>query len=91
MSNIGELLKEIEKNKIALKAGTEFYFADRNSKKPVKCVIQKIELGYPATIFAKREDTNEVLRCYDGFECYSLDNYDNAYVDAQIQEDRIIY
>lgn len=85
MSNIGEILKEIEKNKIALKAGTEFYYADRNSKKPVKCVIQKIELGYPATIFAKREDTNEVLRCY------SLDNYDNAYVDAQIQEDRIIY
>ena len=91
MSNIGELLKEIEKNKIALKAGTEFYYADRNSKKPVKCVIQKIELGYPATIFAKKEDTNEILRCYDGFECYSLDNYDNAYVDAQIQEDRIIY
>ena len=91
MSNRGEILKEIEKNKIALKAETEFYFADRNSKKPVKCVIQKIELGYPATIFAKREDTNEVLRCYDGFECYSLDNYDNAYVDAQIQEDRIIY
>ena len=85
MSNIGEILKEIEKNKIALKAGTDFYYADRNSKKPVKCVIQKIELGYPATIFAKREDTNEVLRCY------SLDNYDNAYVDAQIQEDRIIY
>ena len=71
MSNIGEILKGIEKNKIALKAGTEFYYADRNSKKPV--------------IFVKREDTNEVLRCY------SLDNYDNAYVDAQIQEDRIIY
>ena len=85
MSNIGEILKEIEKNKIALKARKEFYYADRNSKKPVKCVIQKIELGYPATIFAKREDTNEVFRCY------SLDNYDNAYVDAQIQEDRIIY
>ena len=91
MSNRGEILKEIEKNKIALKARKEFYFADRNSKKPVKCVIQKIELGYPATIFAKREETNEVFRCYDGFGCYSLDNYDNAYVDAQIQEDRIIY
>ena len=91
MSNRREILKEIEKNKITLKAGTEFYFADIKSKKPVKCVIQKIELGYPATIFAKREDTNEVSRCYDGFECYSLDNYDNAYVDAQIQEDRIIY
>ena len=91
MSNRGEILKEIEKNKITLKARKEFYYADIKSKKTVKCVIQKIELGYPATIFAKKEETNEVLRCYDGFECYSLDNYDNAYVDAQIQEDRIIY
>ena len=77
MSDIGEILKGIEKNKIALKAGTEFYYPFRNSKKTV--------------IFAKREDTNEVLRCYEGFGCYSLENYDNAYVDAQIQEDRIIY
>ena len=83
MSNIGEILKGIEKNKIALKAGTEFYYAYGNSKKYIKCVIQKIELGYPATIFAKREDTNEVFRCYEGFGCYSLDNYDNAYVYAQ--------
>ena len=77
MSNIGEILKGIEKNKIALKAGTEFYYAYGNSKKTV--------------IFAKRENTNEVFGCYDGFGCYSLDNYDNVYVDAQIQEDRIIY
>ena len=33
MSNIGEILKGIEKNKIALKAGTEFYYAYGNSKK----------------------------------------------------------
>ena len=91
MSNIGEILKGIEKNKITLKAGTEFYYADRNSKKTVKCVIQKIELGYPDTIFAKKEETNEVFGCYDGFGYYSLDNYDNAYVYAQNQEDRIIY
>ncbi|MDY5248302.1 MAG: hypothetical protein SPH41_01270 [Bacilli bacterium] len=77
MSNIGEILKGIEKNKITLKAGTEFYYAFRNPKKPVK--------------FAKRKDINEVFGCYDGFGCYSLDNYDNAYVDAQNQEDRIIY
>lgn len=69
MSNIGEILKGIEENKIALKAGTEFYYAFRNSKKPV--------------IFAKREDTNEVFISYDGFGYYSLDNYDNAYVYAQ--------
>ena len=69
MSNIGEILKGIEKNKITLKAGTEFYYAYGNSKKPV--------------IFAKREDTNEVFGCYDGFGYYSLYNYDNAYVYAQ--------
>ena len=91
MSNIREILKEIEKNKITLKEGTEFYYADRNLKKPVKCVILKIELGYPTTIFAKREDTNEVFRCHERFGCYSLDNYDLAYADAQIQEYRIIY
>lgn len=77
MSDIGEILKGIEKNKIALKAGTEFYYPFRNSKKTV--------------IFAKREDTNEVFGCYDGFGYHSLDNYDNAYVYAQNQEDRIIY
>lgn len=91
MNNIGEILNEIEENKIALKEGTEFYYADRYLKKPVKCVIQNIEFGYPTTIFAKREDTNEVFRCYEGFGCYSLDNYDEAYADAQIQKDRIIY
>ena len=69
MSDIGEILKGIEKNKIALKAGIEFYYAFRNSKKTV--------------IFANREDTNEVFGCYDGFGYYSLDNYDNAYVYAQ--------
>ena len=69
MSDIGEILKGIEKNKIALKAGTEFYYAYGNSKKPV--------------IFAKREDANEVFGCYDGFGYHSLDNYDNAYVYAQ--------
>ena len=50
MSNTGEILKGIEKNKIVLKAGTEFYYPFRNSKKPV--------------IFAKIEDTNEVFGYY---------------------------
>ena len=91
MSNLKEILKEKEKNKIVLTEGTEFYYADRNIKKPVKCIIQEVELGYPAIIFAKREDTNEIFKCYDEFGCYSLNNYNKAYEDAQIQEDRIIY
>ena len=76
---------------ISIKRGTEFYYADRNLKKPVKCTIQKTILGYPPTIFAKRDDNGEVFRCYDGFGCYTLDEYDKALNDAQIQEDRIIY
>ena len=91
MSNIKEILKEIEQNRISLISGTEFSYADRNIKNPVKCMILKVELGYPATIFAKREDTSEIFKCFDGLGCYSLDNYDKAYKDAQIQEDRIIY
>ena len=46
MSNIGELLKEIEKNKIALKAGTEFYYAFRNSKKLLNSQREKIPMKY---------------------------------------------
>ena len=42
-------------------------------------------------ITARREDTNQVFRCYDGFGCYTLNQYNEAYIDAQIQEDRIIY
>ena len=38
-----------------------------------------------------RDDNGEVFRCYDGFGCYTLDEYDKALNDAQIQEDRIIY
>lgn len=76
---------------ISIQTGTEFYYADRNLRKPVKCTIQKTILGYPPTIFAKREDTNEIFECYDGFGCYKLDEYDKAFKDAQIQENRIIY
>ena len=46
MSNIGEILKGIEKNKIALKAGTEFYYADRNSKKLLYSQREKTQMKY---------------------------------------------
>ena len=46
MSNIGEILKGIEKNKIALKAGTEFYYAFRNSKKLLNSQREKIPMKY---------------------------------------------
>ena len=46
MSNIGEILKGIEKNKIVLKAGTEFYYADRNSKKLLYSQREKTQMKY---------------------------------------------
>ena len=76
---------------ISLSKGTEFYYADRNKKEPVKCVIQSVKLGYLPMIIARREDTNEIFRCYDGFGCYNLDKYEEAVIDAQIQENRIVY
>lgn len=41
--------------------GDEFYYADRNMKKPIKCIVLHVEYGYPLTIIAKREDTNKVF------------------------------
>ncbi len=78
-------------NRFKIEIGAEFYYADRNKKEPVKCKILDIHLGYPLKIIAQREDTGDIFRCYDGFGCYSLDDYDAAYKDAQIQKDRIIY
>ena len=46
MSNRGEILKEIEKNKIALKAGTEFYYAYGNSKKLLYLQREKKPMKY---------------------------------------------
>ena len=76
---------------IDCESGTQFYYADRNKKEPVKCEVLEIGYGYPMRIIAKREDTGEVFQCYDGFGCYTLQEYDKAFADAQIQEDRIIY
>lgn len=74
-----------------LKEGTEFYYADRNKKQPIKCIVCDKKLGHPCEIIAEREDTKEIFSCYLDFGCYGLDEYDKAMKDAQIQEDRIIY
>ena len=75
---------------ISMLKGTHFYYADRDKREPVICIVQAVNLEYPNTIFAKRTDTDKIIRCYDGFGCYHLDEYDEAYADAQIQEKRII-
>lgn len=76
---------------ISLATGTKFYYADRNKKKPIKCEVQFVQPSLPTAIFARREDTGEVFKCYSGFGCYDLGEYDKAFVDAQIQKNRIIY
>ena len=68
--------------------GTEFYYADRNTKTAEKCVAVMVRSGYPSTIFAKKE-SGETFTCYSDFGCF--DNYEDAYKDAQTQEDRYIY
>lgn len=74
-----------------IKKGTEFYYADRDKKEPVKCIIQDVKYSCPCTIYAQREDTGKVFTCYDGFGCYDLEQYNEALKDAQKQEDRKIY
>lgn len=68
--------------------GTEFYYANRNTKTAEKCVAVMIKSGYPSTIYAKKE-SGETFTCYSDFGCF--DNFEDAYKDAQIQEDRYIY
>lgn len=68
--------------------GDKFYYADRNKGVPVKCTTLDCHFGYPPEIIALREDTGEILYCRAGF--YELDEYDLAYKDAQIKEDRFI-
>ena len=68
--------------------GDKFYYADRNKGVPVKCTTLDCNLEYPPEIIAQREDTGEILYCRAGF--YELDEYDLAYKDAQIKEDRVI-
>ena len=60
-------------------------------KEPVKCKILHVTYSYPPKIEAKREDTGKTFECYDGFGCYTLERYDDAFADAQMQENRIIY
>lgn len=71
--------------------GSQFYYADRNLRKPVKCTVLDVRMGFPCEIFAEKEETKETFRCFADFGCYELDDYDKALKDAQIQEDRLIY
>lgn len=59
--------------------GTEFYYANRNTKKAEKCVALMVRMGYPDTVYAQKEN-GETFQCSSDFGCF-----DN------IEADRIIY
>jgi hypothetical protein len=44
---------------------------------------------YSEAYIAKKEETGEIFKCYPGFD--SFKSKQEAYVDAQIGGDRIIY
>lgn len=69
--------------------GKEFYYANRNTRKAERCTVVFVKLGYPPEILAKNNITGETFKCYDGIGCYEDEN--EAFEDAQIQADRIIY
>lgn len=71
--------------------GAQFYYADRNLQRPVKCIVLDLNLGYPCGVIAEKKETKEKFRCLLDFGCYDLEEYDKALKDAQIQEDRLIY
>ena len=68
--------------------GDKIYYADREKGVPVKCIVLDATLGHPPSIIAKREDTGVVFECRTGF--YELSEYELAYVDAKIKEEKII-
>lgn len=79
------------KEGINLKEGTEFYYADREEGKPIKCKILSVNFTLPPRIKAQREDTKEIFSCYEGFGCYPLSRYEDACEDAKSQNIRLIY
>lgn len=71
--------------------GTHFWYADRNLKKPIECVIINRQLGYPEEILAENLITGELFECFPDFGCYDLSSYSHAWKDVQTEGDRIIY
>lgn len=87
MSFVSEILKQIEQREI--RTGDTFYYANRNTKQTEKCVAIELVPQFPEAYIAKNEETGEIFKCYPGFD--SFKSKQEAYADAQIEGDRIIY
>lgn len=84
---MSEFLKSIKQREI--NTGDIFYYANRKTKQADKCVAIESVPQFPITYIAKNEETGEIFKCYPGFD--SFKSKQEAYADAQIEGDRIIY
>ena len=71
------------------KRGESFYYANRNTKQAEKCTVIEWVLQHPMAYIAKKEISGEVFKCYHDFGCFKSEQ--EAYDDAQVESDRIIY
>lgn len=86
MSDTLNILKGI---KPLFKRGQTFYYANRNTKQAEKCTVVDWVCQYPMAYIAKNEASGETFKCYHDFGCFASEQ--EAYDDAQIEADRIIY
>lgn len=87
MSSVSEILKQIEQREIRI--GDTFYYANRKTKQAEECVAIELVPQYPEAYIAKKKETGEIFKCYPGFDSFKSEQ--EAYEDAQIEEDRMIY
>lgn len=83
---MSDILKKIQPT---FKIGETFYYANRNTKQAEKCTVVDRFCQYPLMYIAKNEASGEIFKCYHGFGCFASEQ--EAYNDAQIEADRIIY
>ena len=59
-----------------LTEGTEFYYTNKGLGKPEKSEVLKIEYSLPLKTITKSKENNRIFKCYNGFGCYVLNEYD---------------
>lgn len=86
MSDTSNVLKGI---KPFFKRGETFYYANRDTKQAEECTVVDRVCQFPMAYIAKNNVSGKIFKCYHDFECFVSEQ--EAYDDAQIEADRIIY
>ena len=86
---MSDTLNALKGIKPLFKRGETFYYANRNTKQAEKCTVVDWVCQYPMAYIAKNDASGEIFKCYHDFGCFASEQ--EAYDDAQIEEDRIIY